>query len=136
MLDKFSNVHVEIAARIGELDRQPRMSARFFDKYQDRILFGTDADSRQVLAQDMYRIYYRFLETEDEYFDYASSRIPPQGRWRIYGLGLPESILRKVYQRECRARPRAEAHRIGARTDLSASWARSSRTSKLAVKAR
>ena len=62
MLDKFSNVHVEIAARIGELGRQPRMSARFFDKYQDRILFGTDADSRQVLAQDMYRIYYRFLE--------------------------------------------------------------------------
>ncbi len=97
MLDRFPNVHVEIAARIGELGRQPRTSARFFDKYQDRILFGTDADPRTVLAQDMYRIYYRFLETEDEYFDYAPSRIPPQGRWKIYGLGLPESILRKVY---------------------------------------
>ena len=97
MLDKFPNVRVEIAARIGELGRQPRTSARFFDKYQDRILFGTDADPRTVLAQDMYRIYYRFLETEDEYFDYAPSPIPPQGRWRIYGLGLPESILRKVY---------------------------------------
>jgi predicted TIM-barrel fold metal-dependent hydrolase len=97
MLDKFPNVNVEIAARIGELGRQPRTSARFFDKYQDRILFGTDADPRTVLAQDMYRIYYRFLETEDEYFDYAPSSIPPQGRWRIYGLGLPESILRKVY---------------------------------------
>jgi predicted TIM-barrel fold metal-dependent hydrolase len=97
MLDKFPNVHVEIAARIGELGRQPRTSARFFDKHQDRILFGTDADPQTLLAQDMYRIYYRFLETEDEYFDYAPSRIPPQGRWRIYGVGLPESILRKVY---------------------------------------
>ncbi len=97
MLDKFPNVNVEIAARIAELGRQPRTSARFFEKYQDRILFGTDADSHQVFAQDMYRIYYRFLETEDEYFDYAPSRIPPQGRWRIYGLGLPDSILRKVY---------------------------------------
>jgi predicted TIM-barrel fold metal-dependent hydrolase len=97
MLDKCPNVHVEIAARIGELGRQPRTSARFFDKYQDRILFGTDADPQTLLAQDMYRIYYRFLETEDEYFDYAPSRIPPQGRWRIYGVGLPESILRKVY---------------------------------------
>jgi hypothetical protein len=75
----------------------PRTSTRFFDKYQDRILFGSDAGLRQVLAQDVYRIYYRFLETEDEYFDYAPSRIPPQSRWRIDDLGLPESILRKVY---------------------------------------
>jgi predicted TIM-barrel fold metal-dependent hydrolase len=102
-LDKFPNVHVEIGARIGELGRQPRTSARFFDKYQDRILFGTDAiplgteTPQQVFGEDLYRIYYRFLETEDEYFDYAPSRVPPQGRWRIYGLGLPEGILRKVY---------------------------------------
>jgi hypothetical protein len=103
MLDKFPNVHVEIGARIGELGRQPRTSARFFDKYQDRVLFGTDAiplgteTPQQVFGEDLYRIYYRFLETEDEYFDYAPSRVPPQGRWRIYGLGLPEGILRKVY---------------------------------------
>jgi hypothetical protein len=45
----------------------------------------------------LYEIYFRFLETEDEYFDYAPSRVPPQGRWRIYGLGLPDKILRKVY---------------------------------------
>jgi predicted TIM-barrel fold metal-dependent hydrolase len=102
-LDRFPNVHVEIGARIGELGRQPRTSARFFDKYQDRVLFGTDAiplgteTPQQVFGEDLYRIYYRFLETEDEYFDYAPSRIPPQGRWRIYGLGLPEGILRKVY---------------------------------------
>jgi predicted TIM-barrel fold metal-dependent hydrolase len=103
MLDKFPNVHVEIGARIGELGRQPRTSARFFDKYQDRILFGTDAiplgteTPQQVFGEDLYRIYCRFLETEDEYFDYAPARVPPQGRWRIYGLGLPEQILRKVY---------------------------------------
>ena len=103
MLDKFPNVHVEIGARIGELGRQPRTSARFFDKYQDRILFGTDAiplgteTPQQVFGEDLYRIYYRFLETEDEYFDYAPAAVPPQGRWRIYGLGLPEQVLRKVY---------------------------------------
>jgi predicted TIM-barrel fold metal-dependent hydrolase len=96
-------VHVEIGARIGELGRQPRTSARFFDRYQDRVLFGTDAIPRgtetpqQVFGEDLYHIYYRFLETDDEYFDYAPSRVPPQGRWRIYGLGLPEQILRKVY---------------------------------------
>jgi hypothetical protein len=103
MLDKFPNVHVEIGARIGELGRQPRTSARFFDRYQDRVLFGTDAiplgieTPQQVFGEDLYRIYYRCLETEDEYFDYAPARVPPQGRWRIYGLGLPDQILRKVY---------------------------------------
>jgi predicted TIM-barrel fold metal-dependent hydrolase len=103
MLDKFPNVNVEIGARIGELGRQPRNSARFFDKYQDRVLFGTDAipngteTPQQVFGGDLYGIYYRFLETEDEYFDYSPARVPPQGRWRIYGLGLPEQILRKVY---------------------------------------
>jgi predicted TIM-barrel fold metal-dependent hydrolase len=103
MLDKFRNVHVEIGARIGELGRQPRTAARFFDKYQDRVLFGTDAiplgteTPQQVFGEDLYRIYYRFLETEDEYFDYAPAKLPPQGRWRIYGLGMGEQILRKVY---------------------------------------
>jgi hypothetical protein len=103
MLDKFRNVNVEIGARIGELGRQPRAAARFFDRYQDRILFGTDAiplgveTPQQVFGEDLYHIYYRFLETEDEYFDYAPAPVPPQGRWRIYGLGLQESILRKVY---------------------------------------
>ncbi len=103
MLDRFRNVHVEIGARIGEIGRQPRTAARFFDKYQDRILFGTDAiplgteTPQQVFGEDLYRIYYRCLETEDEYFDYAPARLPPQGRWRIYGLGLRDQILRKVY---------------------------------------
>ena len=103
LLDRFPNMHVEIGARIGELGRQPRTSRKFFDKYQDRILFGTDAVPRgddtpqQIFGEALYEIYYRFLETEDEYFDYAPAPKPPQGRWRIYGIGLPESILRKVY---------------------------------------
>jgi predicted TIM-barrel fold metal-dependent hydrolase len=103
-LDKFPNMHVEIGARIGELGRQPRASRRFFDRYQDRILFGTDAvphgtqTPQQIFGAALYEIYYRFLETEDEYFDYAPAPTPPQGRWRIYGLGLPDGILRKVYR--------------------------------------
>jgi predicted TIM-barrel fold metal-dependent hydrolase len=102
-LDRFRNVHVEIGARIGELGRQPRTAQKFFDRYQDRILFGTDAiplgveTPQQVFGEQLYRIYYRFLETEDEYFDYAPAKLPPQGRWKIYGLGLRDQILRKVY---------------------------------------
>lgn len=102
-MDRFPNMHVEIGARIGELGRQPRTARKFFEKYQDRILFGTDAVPRgyetpqQIFGDELYRIYYRFLETEDEYFDYAPAPVPPQGRWRIYGLGLPETILKKVY---------------------------------------
>jgi predicted TIM-barrel fold metal-dependent hydrolase len=102
-MDRFPNMHVELGARIGELGRQPRMSKKFFEKYQDRILFGTDAvphgtdTPQQIFTDQLYEIYYRLLETEDEYFDYAPAPVPPQGRWRIYGLGLPDGILKKVY---------------------------------------
>jgi predicted TIM-barrel fold metal-dependent hydrolase len=101
-LDAHPNMNVDIAARIGELGRQPRMSRKFFDKYQDRIVFGTDASAgtatpQQTFGDALYEIYWRFLESEDEYFDYAPAPVPPQGRWRIYGLGLPDQILRKVY---------------------------------------
>ncbi|MGH9656962.1 MAG: amidohydrolase family protein, partial [Bryobacteraceae bacterium] len=103
-MDKYANMHVEFGARIGELGRQPRAARKFFDRYQDRILFGTDAvpggveTPQQVFGDALYEIYYRFLETEDEYFDYAPAEKPPQGRWRIYGLGLSETVLRKVYR--------------------------------------
>jgi len=104
-LDRFPNMLVELGARVGELGRQPRSSRSFFERYQDRILFGTDAvpppegesTPQQVFKDELYEIYYRFLETEDEYFDYAPAPVPPQGRWRIYGIGLPEGILKKVY---------------------------------------
>jgi len=102
-LDRYPNMFVDIAARIGELGRQPRTARRFFDKHQDRILFGTDATPhgddypQQVFNDKLYEIYFRFLETDDEYFDYAPAKVPPQGRWRIYGINLPDSILSKVY---------------------------------------
>ena len=102
-LDRYPNMHVELAARVAELGRQPRASRKFFDRHQDRILFGTDAvphgtqTPQQIFGEELYAIYFRFLETEDEYFDYAPAPTPPQGRWRIYGIGLPREILRKVY---------------------------------------
>jgi predicted TIM-barrel fold metal-dependent hydrolase len=105
-LDRFPNTSVEIGARLGEIGRQPRAARRFFERYQDRILFGTDAvpppygdeTPQQVFGDALYEIYYRCLETEDEYFDYAPAKVPPQGRWAIYGLGLPDAILKKVYE--------------------------------------
>jgi len=102
-MDRFPNMSVDIAARIGELGRQPRTARSFFEKYQDRILFGTDAtphgyeSPQQILNDQMYEIYFRFLETDDEYFNYAPAPIPPQGRWQIYGIHLPDGILKKVY---------------------------------------
>ncbi len=107
-LDRYQNLNVEIGARIGELGRQPRASRQFFEKYQDRVLFGTDAtpNGAEVPQQDlkpaMFQCYFRFLETLDEYFDYSPAVTPPQGRWRIYGLGLPDGILRKVYRENAR----------------------------------
>lgn len=102
-LDAHPNMHVDIAARVGELGRQPRAARKFLDRYQDRVVFGTDASPnnrsvpQQLFGDELYQIYYRFLETEDEYFPYAPAEKPPQGRWNIYGVGLPDGILRKVY---------------------------------------
>ena len=102
MLDEHKNMYVDIAARIAELGRQPRAAKKFFDKYQDRIVFGTDASwgghaPQQEFSAELYRIYFRFLETEDEYFDYTPADKPAQGRWNIYGIGLSDQILKKVY---------------------------------------
>jgi hypothetical protein len=84
-------VVVELGARQAELGRQPRRARKFFIDYQDRILFGTD----QRVSEEMYRNHFRWLETPDEYFDYWGS--PRQGRWKIYGLDLPDPVLRKIY---------------------------------------
>lgn len=94
MLDRCPNYMVDISARISELGRQPYTARRFFQKYADRILFGTDAGPS--LAS--YQTYYRFLESDDEYFDYGPGSVPGQGRWQIYGLFLPDDILEKVYR--------------------------------------
>jgi predicted TIM-barrel fold metal-dependent hydrolase len=90
---KFPNVMIETGAREGELGRQPRRTREIFMKYSDRIMFGTDEGAGEA----MYQNYFRWLETEDEYFPYA--QYPQQGRWMIYGLGLPDDVLEKVYHR-------------------------------------
>jgi predicted TIM-barrel fold metal-dependent hydrolase len=95
LLDRCPNFNVDISARIAELGRQPYSSRRFFLKYADRILFGMDIAANR----EEYRVHFRFLETDDEYFPYSTSEVPPQGRWSIYGLDLPEEVLQKVYYR-------------------------------------
>jgi predicted TIM-barrel fold metal-dependent hydrolase len=92
-LQTFPNVMIETGAREGELGRQPRRTREIFMKYPDRIMFGTDEGAGEA----MYQNYFRWLETEDEYFPYA--QYPAQGRWMIYGMGLPDDVLDKVYHR-------------------------------------
>jgi uncharacterized protein len=90
-LVKFPNVMIEFGAREGELGRQPRRARALFMKFPDRIMFGTDEGSEEK----MYRSYFRWLETDDEYFPY--NQYPGQGRWMISGMGLPDEVLEKVY---------------------------------------
>jgi predicted TIM-barrel fold metal-dependent hydrolase len=92
LLEKNSNLFVDIGARCAELGRQPYTAREFFLRFSDRILFGTDL----IPEVNMYRLHFRFLETRDEYFEYPS-HASRQGRWNIYGLYLPDEVLRKVY---------------------------------------
>lgn len=92
-LERHSNVFMDFSARTAELGRQPYSARRFFLRFADRIVFGTDL----LPDVDMYRGHFRFLETDDEYFEYPS-HASRQGRWNIYGLHLPEDVLRKVYR--------------------------------------
>ena len=89
VLDEMPNVVVEFGAVIAELGRQPKMAKEFFTKYQDRILFGKDS-----WVPEEYATYFRVLETEDEYFPYHKKY---HAFWRMYGLGLSDDILKKVY---------------------------------------
>jgi len=89
LLDAMPNVNVEFGAVIAELGRQPRAAKKFFEKYQDRILFGKDS-----WVPEEYATYFRVLETEDEYFPYHKKY---HAFWRMYGIGLPDAILKKVY---------------------------------------
>ncbi|MGA7590729.1 MAG: amidohydrolase family protein [Candidatus Sulfotelmatobacter sp.] len=93
LLDTLPNVMVEFGAREAELGRQPLRAREFFIKYQDRIMFGTDNGPDEA----MYRNHFRWLETADEYFDYWG--YPGQGRWKIYGMDLPDPVLEKIYHK-------------------------------------
>ena len=88
-LDSLPNVYTEIGAMIGELGRQPRRARKFFIDYQDRIMFGKDSYKKSE-----FDVYFRVLETDDEYFDYYRKR---HGLWKMYGLNLPDEVLKKVY---------------------------------------
>lgn len=87
------NVFIDTAARIDELGRQPKKARAFFIKWQDRIVFGMDGPPDEGKLE----VYSRFLETEDEYFDYYPPHKPRKGLWKIYGIGLPKEVLKKVY---------------------------------------
>jgi len=89
LLDEMPNMVVEIGAVIAELGRQPRFAKKFLEKYQDRVLFGKDAYN-----PGEYATYFRVLETEDEYFPYYKRY---HAFWRMYGLGLSDEVLKKIY---------------------------------------
>nr|WP_235935062.1 amidohydrolase family protein [Candidatus Laterigemmans baculatus] len=92
-LDDYPNLWVEPASRISELGRQPYTARDFLIRNADRVLFGTDGPWPETRV----RLYWRFFETRDEYFPYAENEFPPQGFWRIYGVHLPDDVLRKIY---------------------------------------
>jgi len=89
LFDRLPNVYTEIGAVLAELGRQPRAARAWFEKYQDRVMFGKD-----TWASDEYLVYFRVLETDDEYFDYYRKR---HAFWKMYGLALPDEILKKIY---------------------------------------
>ena len=103
LLDTYPNYYVDISSRLSELGRQPYAAREFFMRYQDRILFGTDGGYGLGLKgwsiERFYRTYFCFLETASEYFDYPLWGVSNQGRWKIYGLYLPDEVLQKVYYR-------------------------------------
>jgi predicted TIM-barrel fold metal-dependent hydrolase len=88
-LDSLPNVYTEIGAVIGELGRQPRRARQFFIDYQDRVMFGKD-----TYKKSEFDVYFRVLESKDEYFDYYRKR---HGLWKMYGLNLPDEVLKKLY---------------------------------------
>lgn len=90
VLDKHPNMFVDIAAVLAELGRQPRFAREWFIRYQDRVVFGKDITE----SMTEYHVYFRVLETADEYFDYYRRR---HAFWKMYGLALPDDVLKKVY---------------------------------------
>ena len=92
-LEEHPNLNIEIASRIAELGRQPYTARQFLLKHQDRVMFGTDGPR----VRERLLPHWRFLETWDENFAYAENPFPPQGLWNIYGLCLPDEVLKKLY---------------------------------------
>jgi uncharacterized protein len=89
LFDEMPNVYTELGAVLAELGRQPRFARAWLIKYQDRVMMGKD-----TYKMEEYYTYFRVLETDDEYFDYYRKR---HAHWKMYGLALPDSVLKKVY---------------------------------------
>jgi len=89
LMETYPNMYTEIGAVLAELGRQPRNAREFLIKYQDRVMFGKDSWNPEE-----YHVYFRCLETADEYFDYYRKR---HAFWKIYGLDLPDEVLKKIY---------------------------------------
>jgi uncharacterized protein len=89
LLDQLPNVVMDLSAVLYDFGRQPRAAREFFVKYQDRVLFGKDS-----YEPSEYPYYWRVFETSDEYFDYYR---PYHAFWKLYGLDLPDAVLRKIY---------------------------------------
>jgi predicted TIM-barrel fold metal-dependent hydrolase len=89
LLDEMPNVYTEVGAVLYDIGRQPRVAHDFFVKYQDRILFGKDS-----FQPEEYPYYWRVFETSDDYFDYYRGY---HAFWKLYGIGLPDAVLKKVY---------------------------------------
>jgi predicted TIM-barrel fold metal-dependent hydrolase len=101
LLDKFPNSDVEVSAAIQDLGRQPYSGREFLIKYQDRVLFGTDGNPARGV-DEFWMPHFRYLETNDEYFDHPAQLrgplgAPLHGRWAIHGAYLPDDVLRKIY---------------------------------------
>ena len=96
-LARYPNFVVDLSAREAEMGRQPYTARAFLIRWQDRVLFGTDRYPGRP-DQPRHRLYYRLLETDDEYFKYYDHPFPPTGEWRVYGLHLPDGVLKKIYQ--------------------------------------
>jgi predicted TIM-barrel fold metal-dependent hydrolase len=94
MLDSYPNLHIDIAARISQLGRQPRATRELVLRHPDRVLFGTDEIPH---TGESYPTHFRFLETADEQFAHSSDDPPLMGRWAISGLDLPDDVLQRVY---------------------------------------
>jgi len=89
MMDEMPNLYVDVGAVLYDIGRQPRAAHDFFVKHQDRILFGKDS-----YQPEEYPYYWRVFETNDDYFDYYRHY---HAFWKLYGIGLPDEVLKKVY---------------------------------------
>ena len=96
-LEKYPNMYVDVAARLDQLGRQPYTARAFVERWQDRVLFGTDYEGRFTMerTREFYHTHFRFFQTWDEYFDHPFPDF--LGQWKVCGLGLEESVLKKLY---------------------------------------